>query len=103
MEKLKTLYLSLFNVYKKTQEERVISKTHDCIGGEVAITNLPVSFKGKVEVVSLNGESIAVTKNMALGSKISSYAITPDGGYGSVRIIKTKKKINVNNFEEWLS
>lgn len=75
------------------------------IGGDTAISDLPEEYKGKVQVVRDGDvDVIAVMPNVESGLSVARYAITPNGGFGSVFVLPAPAEMQVteNNFMEWL-
>jgi len=81
----------------------IISQVPNEIGGETAISKLPRNYTGVCEVISINGISVAILPNSDEANKVATYAIKPDGGFGSVEVIKaSKKKPTHDTFIDWL-
>ena len=75
----------------KTQSSGiVIAQVADQIGGETATSYLPAGYTGRCAIVAeSNSDVIAVLSSGMEAFRLAAYAITPDGGYGSVSIQPT--------------
>ena len=79
----------------------LIDKNSDQIGGDDAISYLPDAYDGITEVITRNGKLVAVLPSPGEARKVASYAIKPDGGYGSVAIYPSSKDITHQTFDDW--
>jgi hypothetical protein len=73
------------------------------VGGEVVQTFIQDGYEGACSVFSFSSdELIACVSSVSEAYKIACYAISPDGGYGSVVVKPCKaSKVTHNNFYEW--
>jgi hypothetical protein len=73
------------------------------IGGEVVTSSVPDGHKGPYEIVSESGgHSVAVLQDWSQARRVACYAITQDGGFGSVEIRTTDELSTHDTFEDWL-
>ena len=71
------------------------------IGGDDAVSYLEDAYDGITEVITMSGKLVAVLPSPGEAKKVASYAITPDGGYGSVVIHSSSKDITHQSFDDW--
>ena len=82
----------------------VIAQTAVEIGGDMATSYLPVGYSGRCAIVTeSDAKVIAVLSSGIEAFRIAAYAITPDGGYGSVRIYPTQEEQTHASLCEWIS
>ena len=79
----------------------LINKSPSQIGGDDAISYLPDAYDGITEVITRNGKLVAVLPSPGEARKVASYAITADGGYGSVVMRPSSKDITHQSFDAW--
>jgi hypothetical protein len=80
----------------------IIAKTDDKIGGEYVDCQVNENYVGRCEVKTFNDVLVGIFPNLEVGISIARYAITPDGGYGSVEIIECSEKIITHeSFDDW--
>lgn len=82
---------------------RLIASNAPEIGMDTAISYVSNGYLGHCAVVAAanNCSVIAVLPNEIEANSVARYAITPDGGYGSVYVEPTEKKITHSGFSDW--
>ncbi|MCP5213373.1 MAG: hypothetical protein H6998_20845 [Hahellaceae bacterium] len=81
----------------------IIAQTADAIGGDNAVSRVNEAYTGGCEVVTCNDETIAILPNYIEARAVAAYAITSDGGYGSVIVVEAPgKQITHSSFNDWL-
>lgn len=84
-------------------KETLLAQAPDAIGGNIAIGCHPSDHNGSFEVVAeSNDQSIAVCPGFDEAARVARYAITPDGGYGSVSVVATDRGVTCNSLEEFI-
>jgi hypothetical protein len=70
---------------------KLLSKTADEIGGDVAISYVDKNYTGNCRVIKMDGsgDCVAILPNFVEAHRVACYSITPDGGYGSVEVSPT--------------
>jgi len=88
----------------KTQSSgTVIAQVADQIGGEAATSYLPAGYTGHCAIVAeSNSDVIAVLSSGIEAFRVAAYAITPDGGYGSVSIHPTQLDETHESLLDWI-
>lgn len=82
----------------------VIAQVADQIGGDTAKSYLPSGYSGRCAIVTESGSDvIAVLSNGIEALRVAAYAITPDGGYGSVGIHPTQKDETHSSLLDWIA
>jgi hypothetical protein len=73
------------------------------IGGHVVETSLSLNHDGRCAIVSGSGNQvIAIVPSFSEACRIAKYAVTPDGGYGSVRIESSVHECTDDSFQGWI-
>lgn len=82
----------------------VIAENAPEIGADTATSLVPANYQGPCAVVEASGRglAVAVLPSSVEAYRVARYAITPDGGYGSVMVEMTERCITDQNFEDWL-
>ena len=81
----------------------VIAQVADQIGGEVATSYLHPGYIGHCAIVAeSNSDVIAVLSNGIEAFRVAAYAITPNGGYGSVSIHPTHLDQTHESLLDWI-
>lgn len=81
----------------------VIAQVADQIGGDVATSYLPAGYTGHCAIVAeSNSDVIAVLSSGIEAFRVAAYAITPDGGYGSVSIHPTQLDETHESLLDWI-
>ena len=81
---------------------RIVARTDDEINSCCAIVHYDDSYAGRVCVIRLD-EVVAVLPNPIEALKVAAFAITPNGGFGSVALLAAKNEFPTHNsFVEWL-
>lgn len=87
---------------EKSTTPIIIIEEPQQIGGHTVSSYLPEAYDGACRIVSSNSESIAVLPNTLEAYKVAGFAITPNGGYGSVDIEPALiDDVTVKTFDEW--
>ena len=84
--------------------ETIIAEGPMQLGGEIAHSLVPDDYRGACKVVqdNLSDEVIVVLPSRQEAYRAARYAITPDGGYGSVRVTPAPDgRITCETFEAW--
>ncbi len=80
----------------------VIAQVADEIGGTAATSYLPPNYSGRCAVLSQSSfETIAILPNGLEAFRVAAYAITPDGGFGSVEIQPSLECETHKSFMDW--
>lgn len=82
---------------------KVIAANAPAVGADAAISSVPEDYQGACAVVEASSgiRVIAVLPNKAEAFSVARYAITPDGGYGSVYVDASNEAVTHSSFEEW--
>ncbi|MBW4979918.1 hypothetical protein ABWH88_09560 [Marinobacter adhaerens] len=81
----------------------VIAQTAVEIGGDMATSYLPVGYSGRCAIVAdSDSKVIAVLSSGIEAFRVAAYAITPDGGYGSVNIQPTELGETHESLLDWI-
>jgi hypothetical protein len=75
------------------------------IGAHTVETSLPSDYLGSCAIIQTSDRRtvIAIVPNFIEACRIAKYAITPDGGYGSVSIESTGNDCTHDSYLSWLS
>lgn len=80
----------------------VIAQVADEIGGTAATSYLPPNYSGRCAVLSQSSfDTIAILPNGLEAFRVAAYAITPDGGFGSVEIQPSLECETHKSFMDW--
>ncbi|WP_286241118.1 hypothetical protein [Neptuniibacter halophilus] len=84
-------------------EEKVIAREPEQVGGHTAVSKVSDGYDDTCVILSVNGDYITSTPDYRVARQIAGYAITPNGGYGSV-VIEERPGIRPDalTFERWL-
>lgn len=82
----------------------VIAQIADQIGGDLATSFLPEGYSGHCAIVTEStSDVIAVLSSGIEAFRVAAYAITPDGGYGSVGIHPTQEDETHTSLLDWIA
>lgn len=82
---------------------KVLARNAPEIGADTAISRVPNGYHGACAVIEDSGTDhvIAVLPTESVANSVANYAITPDGGYGSVIVEPSTAPITHRTFDEW--
>lgn len=90
------------NLAVQVEESRIVAYSPDTFGGEYAAAFFDEDYEGKVCVISLYS-IVAIVPNVKEALMIAAYAITPNGGFGSVDLLPAPDSALTHaTFDEWL-
>lgn len=81
----------------------IISAISEIGCGDCAISELPNGYTGPCNVKTNNGSLVAVLPNPDEAFRVASYAITQEGGYGSVVVDIATGEVTHQSFECWVT
>lgn len=79
-----------------------VAQNPDEIGADCALTDVPAGYSGPCAVVTDANESVAVLPSEGEAQRVAAYAVSPNGGYGSVRIVPSNSAVTHTDFNEWM-
>lgn len=86
------------------QGQNVIAENPAEIGADTVISTICHSYQGPCAVIEASGSGrvIAVLPSGAEAYRVARYAITPDGGYGSIVVEETDLPVTHPDLESWV-
>lgn len=86
------------------QLETIIGEAPSELGGHTAISQVPGTYKGVCSVIEASGSGriVAVLSSFAEACRVARYAISAEGGYGSVIVDKSNLPVTHSTFDAWL-
>lgn len=90
------------NTQRMRVTSRIVARTDDEINSCCAIVHYDDSYAGRVCVIRLD-EVVAVLPNPIEALKVAAFAITPNGGFGSVALLAAENEFPTHDsFVQWL-
>ena len=85
-------------------QNKIIAQLALEVGEHTAESNMPRDYVGACAVVSASDGKrvIAVLPSQTEASRVAAYAITPDGGFGSVFVRVSDAVCTHESFVDWL-
>ncbi len=80
----------------------LLAKNPEQIGGDTATSYVREGYVGTCEIKTENDCSVAILPTLKEAVSVACYAITPDGGYGSVEVHPSTLAITHSDFMDWL-
>lgn len=84
--------------------EEIIHQGPTEVGGETVVSSVEAGYEGPCAVLEDNGMDrfISAFPNFYEARRAAVYATTPDGGYGSTKIVPCKAdEITHSKFDDW--